>query len=190
MSRTSLLLVAALLAAAPFAGAHLPPYGPNGTPKPYCETTDFDTHDYAMPSMVGGTFVTMSGPKSGCLGPTDHHGEHARGGAYLAAYDEGPFMPGSGWCMGEVPHHPVGGPVTVVDNVIASGVRFLVAADSFTALLHHECGDFVEDQWVWCVDSCAVPFPPGLDGTYHVYLDVAVDANGTVHALTAGHVVS
>ena len=41
---------------------------------------------------------------------------------------------------------------------------------------------FVLDTTVTCISSCYVLLPPGLDGTYHVFVD---GDNGVVHGSTA-----
>lgn len=191
MNKTSFLLAAALLAA-PLAHAHVAPFGPNGTPKPYCDGADRDVHEYGAPGHRELPYLLLlrDGNVMDCdgdLAPRDFdgHSEWTLGGAYLLAWDGDIPLNGSLGCFGEPAHHPVGGPVAVVDNVVATGVRFLVASDWMSLVSDTWCGDGWADDVIECVDACAVPFGPGADGAYHVHVLAEPDAPAT-----AGHVVS
>ena len=112
------------------------------------------------------------------LADFDGHAEFSRGGAWILV-ESGTGEPsadptvgaGTLYCFGDAGHHPKYGPFWVNDTVIEEGVSFLVAAD-ITDLLEDGdgCGDFTSDVRSTCIDTCKVTFPPGLDGTYQVYV--------------------
>lgn len=149
--RLRLALLAALLPLSP-ALAH----APAGAPDPACAATA-NPHDYLGASSILG--VGYSVVMDGCASPrTDHESEFGYGAAFLPA-----------------DHH--GDNVCVVDEVLGSGVSFVVAADGngdglFTSTLP----DQITPVSTGCVAS---GFGPGVDGGWWVF----------VHApATAGHV--
>ena len=108
----------------------------------------------------------------------DGHQEYSRGGAWILAEDGtgvasvDPNEPaGSLYCFGAASHHEKYGPFTVQDIYFGSGVEFQVAADTLDLIGDGEgCGDLESDAGAFCVDTCEVTFPPGLDGSYQVYV--------------------
>jgi hypothetical protein len=162
------LLLASALLAVPLVTAHtstLFPYG--GNPKDFAEgTTVWYTHDYTAWPLLGP-------PVDGSGG--DGHSEWALGGAHVLV-DSGagvatPYdVPaGSLYCYGEEGHHAPYGPVTVVDAI--PGTAFSVAVDTIDGTTPGSgCGDLEEDAILDCIGSCFIPFPPGLDGAYRVYV--------------------
>lgn len=163
-------LVLALLVL-PLAVAHTNG-GVMGTAKTYFEpTNEWFMHDY-----LAGT--PLLSPVDGCPLCSDGHGEWAWGGAHILV-DSGlnqasidPNLPaGSLYCYGADGHHPYFGPVRVDDTLLGASASFEVAADQadLTAL-GQGCGDFLEDAVVACVGACTMPFLPGLDGAYRVYV--------------------
>lgn len=188
MFRFPTLLLAATLAAASLALAH----NPAGTPDPSC-APNASTHDYAAPAV--GLLVTNvrdgsqpAPPAPGVLCPHgDGHKEFAQGGAVLAVLSGDGVTYGSIVCYGQTAHHPAYGPVSVSDVVLGASVPFMVGADTVDLTpptTGPDCGDFQVDEEVDCVGSCTVPFLPGADGTYQVFVG-RLSAQGT-----AGHVVS
>lgn len=168
-------LLAALLLAAPLALAH--DEAPVGLPKAWCEDADARlTHEYGAPAPLLGPWLLLDG-SPGCETPPldwDQHFEYANGGAYLLAGDAGAQA-----CFGVPADHPSHPTVTVVDATLGSGVRFTVAAAPWYGS-GHDCG-FFEDPWttITCVGSCQVPFGPGPDGAYVVFVE---GTTGHVHA--------
>ena len=176
------LLLVALFAGAPLSGAH--PDGVGG-PKPSCEAAldDLSVHEYGAPST--GFLLLLEGDFS--VPPCDHddgswdgHYEFAHGGARLLASE-----PGAAACFGTYADHVPGGIIRVEDAVLAmagADVVFSVYADTQNNdpfPREPDCGDFESDYGVDCVNQCAPGFPPGLDGSYVVYVQG-----------TTGHVVS
>ena len=186
MSRTFLLALAAVLAAAPFAYAH----EPAGTPDPACEW-GLGPHDYGAPAArVVGPAVDGAAARhcNEWFAPTgDDHDEFAAGGAWILAYG-GHAVPsgdanvpsGSWYCLGRGADHSAYGPFRVEDASGVAGVRFRVSVDAHDALGNGDgCGDLQDDRFADCVDACAVTFAPGLDGAYRVSV---AGAAGHVHA--------
>lgn len=140
-----LVLLPALLALAPVHGHGV-----------FCETTaNWPVHHYAPPA-PGSPF--RLGPIDTCTGG-DGHGETGLGGAWLAA------GPGSLACYGEPAHHPAFGSITSWDDLLGAGATMEVGIDTSPG-----CGDFLIDQSVLCIQTCHMPFAPGPDGVYHVFL--------------------
>lgn len=174
--RTSLfVLAAAALVAAPFAIAH----APAGTPDASCEW-GLGPHDYGAPGGVlgprvdGAEGVYCNEP---VFSPTgDDHDEFAVGGAWIVARSgdgrpsADPDDPsGSLVCIGRWADHAPHGPFRVEDVSGVAGIPFRVSADTVDLTgLGGGCGDFMDDVFVDCIDACAAPFAPGLDGTYRV----------------------
>lgn len=185
MLRHHLVSLGLVLAAAPLAGAHLD--GTLGYPKPYCESTDVDVHDYG-PVASGEVLSDFAdGNLQDCDGDNlpaefDGHSEYARGGAWILV-ESGDGSYGALACFGEPGHHPAFGPFVVTDLVLGAGASFRVGADTVSALPAPPgqplCGDLETDVEATCVGSCTVTFGPGLDGSYAVFV------TGTV-----GHVVA
>jgi hypothetical protein len=196
MNRLYAASLALALATLPLALAH----SPAGTPKNFCESTwDWGEHDYGPPAT--GYYVRRGideywrpvGP-SGAPGPSlgvasgdgnlvgdcdgdgvpgdyDLHGDWAIGGAVLQVATTA--------CSSEWGHHSMFGPISVSDVVLGYTVPFFVGVDT-VGLLPGSCGDHVVDFGVSCIGTCTVTFPPGLDGTYVVFVgDVAFGVPGT-----------
>jgi hypothetical protein len=187
------LLWASLLLAAPLAYAH----DPAGTPKNYCEDpSEWGVHDYAPPSTGRLIFLGQDGniagdcDGDGIVADFDGHLEFAFGGGWLTAADVDPA------CNVETAHHPVFGPISVTDVVLGNTVVFRVASDTVNLVpptdpAAPDCGDFVADNVTNCVGSCTVTFPPGLDGTYPIFVGfVHQDAPGEAAVGTGGHIIS
>ena len=111
----------------------------------------------------------------------DGHYEFAYGGARLQA--------AASVCTDAYADHTPGSIIHVVDAVLtlqlASDVAFSVYADTLNndpVPWEPNCGDFESDYGVDCVNSCAPGFPPGLDGTYQVYV-----SGTTGHILNGGN---
>lgn len=175
---------AALLAlvALALAGPGLAFHAPVGSPRTDCEpVSDWKDHEYNTAPSAGLVPVNPAGAGAkdgntqdcdGVGGPDfDGHREFMAGGALLHS-EYAASCP-----TADVHHHAVLPYVQVFDYVLAS-VTFTVAVDAVD-LTGGACGDFVFDTTVSCVDSCNVPFPSGLDGTYHVLVD---GDNGVVRA--------
>jgi hypothetical protein len=120
------------------------------------------------------------------LADWDFHSEFAFGGAWIlvdSGNGEPSWDPGVGagtlYCYGAEGHHAAFGPVSVTDFVLGAGATFSVYADTEDITMAGDgCGDFEEDNGTDCVGSCTLTFPPGLDGSYVVYVQG-----------TSGHVV-
>lgn len=165
MEARKLFLLLVALAAAPFADGH----GSGGEPKTYCEWSvgDVNVHDYGRGDGFSLAAVA-SGDSDGCLGDATHF-EYADGGALLVAA----AVPECGWPTADHLAFPT---VYVSDVVPDVDVRFWVYADTVDNLPSvdpdaPECGDLEADVGVACVNACAVPLPPGLDGTYVVFVE-------------------
>lgn len=169
MSNAFLIVLAAALLAAPLALAH----EPRGTPKNYCEpTSEWSVHEYGVLPLT-----RHNGGGVGCGSLGDGHAEYdftGAGALILAESGTGlPSQGGSGslYCYGTWADHAPYGPATVDDLVLGSGAAFDVAADTVdVAAVGNGCGDFQDDVLVSCIGTCTVPFPPGLDGAYRVYV--------------------
>lgn len=149
--RLRLALLAALLALPPVLA-----HAPAGTPDPACSPAT-NPHDY-----LAGSGVLLAGfavVADGCASArTDHEEEFGYGSAFLPA-----------------DHH--GSDVCVVDEVLGSGVSFVVAADGngdgvFTSAYPDE----LTPVSVGCVSA---GFGPGVDGGWWVLVH---------QPATAGHV--
>ena len=98
----------------------------------------------------------------------DGHYEYAFGGAWLQA--------AASVCTDAYPDHTPGSLISVSDVVLDltfSDISFSVYADTLNNNPLPEdpnCGDWESDYGVDCVNFCAPGFPPGLDGTYQVYV--------------------
>ena len=178
--------VAALLLAVPLAAAH----DLAGTPKLHCESgAEASTHDYGAPAAGGVLWGFADGNRDDCDGdgtPGDYdgHSEWGLGGAWMLAGEGDGVTSGSTACYGEPAHHALYGPFSVQDVVLGAGASFVVAADDLNPIgpdpiTGADCGDFEADRGALCTGSCVVTFPPGLDGSYQVYVQG-----------TAGHVDS
>ena len=143
-----------------------------GAPKTECEPLgSSNIHEYGPP---GTGFVILLGLDASIppcpYGDTtwDGHLEWAFGGAWLQA--------SASACTDAYPDHAPGALIAVQDAVLTglgSEVAFSVYADTLNNdLVQSEpnCGDFESDYGVDCVNQCAPGFPPGLDGTYQVYV--------------------
>lgn len=171
------ILAASLLLGLPLVLAHTD--GQAGPPKEYCEDVALDTwvHDY-----FGGEYGPMVVQSDGAVGTcpygqfADGHYEYALSGAALVA-DPVASAP-CGWPTADHATYPL---VSVVDDVLTplGGVVFVVAADAYDSTGLMTCGDGIIDVAQTCVDACWVPFLPGLDGAYYVFVE-----NGT-----SGHVL-
>ena len=112
------------------------------------------------------------------LADFDGHAEYSRGGAWVlveTGLGEASADPtvgaGTLYCYGDPGHHPKYGPFIVEDRFLETGVSFSVYADTEDLLGDGEgCGDFESDFGTDCLDNCKVTFPPGLDGSYQVYV--------------------
>ena len=94
----------------------------------------------------------------------DGHYEFAQGGARLQA--------AASVCTDAYADHSAGATIVVVDAVFVD-VAFSVYSDNLNNDPFQggpNCGDFESDYGVDCVNICAPAFPPGLDGTYQVYV--------------------
>ena len=142
-------------------------------PKLQCESSaDVGVHDYGPPSTGFVIFLGLDGSIPPCpYGDTtwDGHVEFAFGGGWLQA--------AASVCTEAYPDHAPGSTITVVDAVLTvelgSDVAFSVYADTLNndpVPGEPNCGDFESDYGVDCVNQCAPGFPPGLDGTYQVYV--------------------
>lgn len=190
MLRPTAFGTAALLLLPSLAFAHVGP-GVAGTPKPYCEARvgDMDTHDYAPPALEKVVGAPLDGNAEDCDGDggldSDGHLDFAVGGAFLLACDAR-CGDGSGdgarACYGMDADHRTAPLVRVVDEALGEGALFTVSADLVDLAAPMpgvpRCGDFEADATQRCLGACVVPFRPGLDGAYVVYVQG-----------TAGHVV-
>lgn len=135
--------------------------------------------------------------------PLDFDGdfEFAVGGALLSVESGDGATSGSLVCYGALGHHPAGGPVRVQDNLV-NPVAFSVGADA--SLLPPppgmpDCGDGTivpcpgfgcnpDDHLHSCPIQnngvCNVPFGPGADGAYYVFV------GRMARPAVGGHVIS
>jgi len=185
-----ILLTAVSMMAAPAAFAL---HAPVGAPRNWCESlADMQTHEYGAPSTGFVIFLGQDGNINGeCDGDPntsadyDGHIEFAFGGGWLtAARSEG--------CNDvttppDTVDHSPNPTVTVEDYVlhaVGATVAFSVYADTLNNVppvdpAEPNCGDFESDFGVDCTNSCTVGFPPGLDGTYQVYISGTTGIFGT-----------
>lgn len=179
--------LAAALLLAPASLAHVDG-GLAGTPKPYCESVAGDSlvHEYGPVAIGRYAFAPTDGSLQTCPYSSpenpffDGHYDFAYGGTFFVAGD--PFTTfACGW---PYPDHPEFPTVYALDNVLQGShdvaghevgfhTPFTVAADTLNNVPPTDpnvpnCGDFAVDIRISCVDSCTVPFPAGLDGTYQV----------------------
>ena len=164
-----MLLLALTLA--PLSGAH---EGGVGAPKTHCETPFTDTahHEYGAPATGEVIFLGLDASVPPCpYGDTtwDGHIEFAFGGAWLQAATSA--------CVDVYADHAPGTEISVYDAVLTPlgiDVLFSVYADTERDpnLPPEEpnCGDFQSDFGINCVNTCTPGFPPGLDGSYQVYV--------------------
>lgn len=100
----------------------------------------------------------------------DRHSEFAYGGAWLLVESGDGETSGALACFGEWGHHPQYGPFTVEDAFLgATKFRVSVDAVNLGPASWTDCGDFLADASADCVGTCTVTFPPGTDGSYHVF---------------------
>ena len=185
MTRNHLLGLLLALVLLPAAYAHTD--GSAGGSKLYCEDLagDWHTHDY-----FSGTGFTLSPASDASVPPCaydptwDGHYEFAYGGAYLLACEafcvspDGLVGAGASQCWDTYADHEQFPRVYVNDlqlSAIGLDVAFTIAVDWWNNVppvdpTHPECGDLETDIAVDCVNDCQVPFPPGLDGAYLVYV--------------------
>jgi hypothetical protein len=138
-------------------------------PKTWCESASewaehVYTHSAALAPAHDGNLADCDG--DGVPADFDGHADWSLGGAFLQAAE--PAL-GCGPAA-QAPHHPLYGPIAVDDAVLGAGASFVVGADDID-LVGGGCGDFQDDVSMSCVGACTVPFPPGLDGAYHVHVD-------------------
>lgn len=130
----------------------------------------------------------------GTPGDSDDHFEWAIGGAWLLACDFGCAggTGGSVECWGVYSDHQAYPTIRVFDvglSVLGVDVPFGVYADNVNnapPLVGPDCGDFESDYGGPCANPCNVGamenvFPPGLDGSYQVYVS---GTHGRIHAST------
>ena len=174
MRALHILLLLAVTLAVPFTGAH--PMGV-GLPKTVCESPrDMPQHEYGPPATGLVIALGQDGAVPPCPAwdPTwDGHLEFAAGGAWLLACD---FSCGAGYgdgaltCWGAWSDHAPS-PTVTVDDAALLVVGFEVWADRISLFPQvPECGDFEADAHVVCVNACQIPFGPGLDGSYAIYV--------------------
>lgn len=136
----------------------------------------------------------------GAWGDFDGHYEFGTGMTWILACDghlSNPGRPigcgndgmGSGtvFCWGARSDHGAFPYVQVVD-LVHENVQFYVGANLWSNVpeaetLDYDCGDFEVDYGYECIDSCAISFPPGLDGSYAVFVQTIY------YAGTQGHVI-
>jgi len=163
--------------------------GTAGIPKNYCETGfEPQAHDYGDPALGFVIFLGQDGNLQGecdsdpnTVADYDGHIEFAHGGAWLTA------AASPGCNDGDLVDHSPNPTVYAVDDVLTPRgvpVTFSVYADTLNNIppvdpAEPNCGDFESDFGADCTDSCAIGFPPGLDGTYQVYVN-----GGHGHVLT------
>lgn len=150
--RFPLFALLAALAAAPLVTAHTPA----GTPNPACG--DGYVHEYGPGSAFpvwAPAFLAARDGSNGC----DGHREYAGSGVILLAGLK------SLTCWSEPADHPQFPTITVAD-VVHPSPTFVIGVDTGPA----PCGDFEDDVSILCVGTCTVPFAPGIDGAYHVYV--------------------
>ena len=182
MNLRLLPMLTAMFLLSPPALAHLDPY--MGAPKSQCEgSSDTSIHDYGDGG--GGFVVFMISDNSipPCpYGDTtwDGHYEYGIGGGALLADDFGAQL-----CWFAYADHVPGAVITVFDTslgLLGGDVAFSVYADTQNNLPvsgEFNCGDGLSDYGIDCVNSCAPGFPPGLDGSYQVYVS---GTNGHIFA--------
>lgn len=174
MRSAFLWAAAALLLAIPFSAGHAS--GPlAGVPKTYCEDHlgDTNVHEYGPPLLwlppslprppraFDGSLGDCDG--DGIPGDPDGHAEYSASEVRLAS-----AYPWFG-CPTETPHHPVN-PTVHATDATGAPVRFSVyTAGGAHPLFPCEESPVLQD-WRDCFGSCYVPFPPGGDGLYRVYL--------------------
>lgn len=153
--------------------------------KTYCEDADeMNVHVYGpgdggiLLPPVDGSALSVDECGAETI-PYDGHDEYAIGGAWLLACEsfcgDSGLGGGSSGCYGTFADHPTFPTVHVYDYVageLGLTTGFTVAADYVSAspVLGTDCGDFEADYAIGCVDVCTVPFPPGLDGSYQVFV--------------------
>lgn len=157
-----------------------------GLPEDDCEEPFVGTlvHPYGP-----ATGRVLSPPRDGAVPPCaygdgtwDGHLEFALGGAWLLAAE-----PGASICFGGYADHDAGTEIFVYDVAfwsVGSDVAFSVASDNLNNMPPLDpnapnCGDHESDFAADCVNRCTPGFPPGLDGSYQVYVQG-----------TSGHVVN
>ena len=171
MNKAYILTLAAVLAAVPLALAHDDTM--LGLPKTHCEEPFDDTnvHEYGAPSTGFVIFLGLDASVPPCPfgdGTWDGHYEYAHGGGWLQA--------AASVCTEAYADHTPGGIIGVYDAVLTalgSDVAFSVYSDNLNnnpVPSDPNCGDFESDYGVDCVNLCAPGFPPGLDGSYQVYV--------------------
>lgn len=160
-------------------------HDPMGTPKLHCEAaSEWIVHDYG-PGIRASPYLGMDSNVNDCGGglfDSDGHREYGIGGA-LIAVNSGIGEPssdpqlgaGSEYCAGVAGHHGTYGPAVVVDALFEEGASFIIAADTVDSFGWGEgCGDGETDvstPFVGTDCPCYVRFPPGLDGTYVVFVE-------------------
>ena len=130
------------------------------------------THLYGAPALGFVIFIGSDWSIPPCnFGDTtwDGHYEYAFGGAWLQAATSA--------CTAAFADHAPGATITVYDNQLTGTLQSDVAFSVYADTLNNDpipsepnCGDFESDYGVDCVNSCAPAFPPGLDGSYQVYV--------------------
>lgn len=199
LPRAGLTLIA-LLAISAAALAHTDGR-PNGTPKSYCENLkgDIRFHDYGPQVMTAGFLISaqiMDGNLDDCNGDGltldyDGHSEWGVGGARLLADNAGAPYAGAMACYGETAHHGIFPQLWVFDETYPAFVMFAVGVDKINLVgpdptTGIDCGDQVDDAAIYCMDVCSVPFGPGIDGAYHIYVINDFYSNGQGHIAFAG----
>lgn len=163
------LLAFAALASIPFTTAH----EPVGAPREECDATagQLETHEYG-PNNGFTLLLPTDGSLPPCASGTnwDGHYEFASGGAWLLADEAGATT-----CFGTIADHSPFPFVQVHDALLGDAVVFSVYADALNNVppldpAEPDCGDYESDYGVWCEGSCSIGFPPGLDGSYQVYV--------------------
>ena len=181
MNNMTKWLVLLALTLAPLSAAH---DGGVGAPKSHCETPGSDTghHEYGPPGSGFVIFLGLDGSVPPCpYGDTtwDGHIEFAFGGTWLQAAVT--------LCTEAYADHTPAPFISVYDAVLTplgSDVAFSVYADTLNndpIPSEPNCGDFESDYGVDCVNHCTPAFPPGLDGSYQVYV------SGTTGHIYAGN---
>lgn len=172
--RRSTFTMLLILALAPPLAASLHAH-PAGAPRTWCEDLSWDnSHEYGPSTgflLVGASDGSTPEACAGSLGSlADGHDEYALGGALLTAA----YRPG---CNDGLPvDHPEFPTVEVTDfglEELDQPVAFSVYVDTLNNVppldpAAPNCGDFEADYGMDCLNVCAVPFPPGLDGAYQV----------------------
>ena len=169
-------------------------------PEYYCEAGDERlSHEYALPGELpavvfgdhlvppkfstgkptttdGARFLWYPCAYDGYMG--DAHSEFMADGAVLlvesgsgVASSQPDHPAGSVYCWGEWGHHRYFGPFLVEDPKYVVDVEFHVYADLVDITPDGVgCGDGLLDRLAVCTYYCSVTFPPGLDGSYQVYV--------------------